>query len=150
MNLKQAQTLQNLCTKHNAYGCEVWHLGVRFYLKSGKMSKIVSKKGLNLEVGMVWLNLDNFKTNVLKFRKQYHPDAFPKDSKWAAKLYSFVEQSLLSLDDPSNRFCSIYHDFWDGRHLNTKTKEINPRQQLARDESVDERKARLGKRYHQF
>jgi hypothetical protein len=74
MDIKQAQKLQDLCNTYDAYGCEVWFVGIRFYLNTGKMSKIVSRMGLKLETGAIWINLNNFEANRRKVLKRIHPD----------------------------------------------------------------------------
>lgn len=95
MDSQQVNLLQKLCEKYDAIGCEIWFVGIRFYLANGKMSKIVSRKGLNLEVGQVWINLNNFKTNKNNVLKRIHPDT-SKDTSWSTQLTSFVNTNLFS------------------------------------------------------
>jgi hypothetical protein len=94
MNNQQQRTLQSLCEKHNAIGAVVWYIGIRFYSKDGKLSKVYSRKGLGLEVGQVWINRNDFKANYRKVSKMIHPDV-NKDKDWANRLMVFVNSNLI-------------------------------------------------------
>ncbi len=73
--------LQQLCEKYDAIGFETWAVGIRFFLKSGKMSKIYSKKGLNLETGFVYVSRTNFEENYQLIETKLDPATKTKENK---------------------------------------------------------------------
>ncbi|MGL6342709.1 MAG: hypothetical protein ACRC80_26665 [Waterburya sp.] len=89
MNLQTARQLQTMCEKLNAIGVEVWYVGLRFHLKDGKLSKVFSRKGLDLEIGQVWVNSINHDKNSIKILKKVHPDR-AKDKQWSTKVSQSV------------------------------------------------------------
>jgi hypothetical protein len=97
MDIKQAKTLQSLCEKYNAYGCEVWFVGIRFYLNNGKMSKIISRKGLSLETGTVWVTLNSDskkqKGNYKNVSLKIHPD-ISTDKEWGTRIFQNMQRDL--------------------------------------------------------
>ncbi|MGL6342580.1 MAG: hypothetical protein ACRC80_25985 [Waterburya sp.] len=82
--------------KEKGYLCaEVWHIGIRFFKTDGSMSRVYSKKGLNLSTGDLWVSSE------IKDKKQIqrilHPDKRKnndtnyKSTTWYTHLFQQID-----------------------------------------------------------